>query len=581
MSSRSILGQLRVGNGLTRTGTDSISLGGTLQALTTINALGGNSLDINGRLLADTAVIDTISVRGLRATNIRATGLATSTDSSLDVLNITPAGDVQRINPTRFTNVIKASNGLKRDGDTIELGGALTQPATTIAGGDNTLTFTSTRTANQTAGFNINANPGTAIPSGNEVFGALTFLQGSDGLTPTGTTETVLRAAVNQAVAAGGANAGHTRAQGSLNQGVASGFGLGTTLNVEQAIGATGLGFYQGATDATQDDYVVGLLGSTISPSSRISAINVEASTAFGNFYRSVGGYFRPTGGTTGNLGVVSQIGGGKNDAWKSTAMNNRNIAVVAINNNAAGANERALYTEGALQLRNVQDIAAVDTVLGMTNSNGDVRRVSTRSILNQLRVGNGLTKVGMDSIRLGGTLNSSTTINTNGFSLNITGPTPAGGSGLNVAVPTEINSTLDVTGNVEIGGTVTATSLSAPAGTTAFVVADDDGVLSLGTNTNGFSNINTNVYTSSASISATDQVVLLNGASGTLGLGAVQNGRKLIINNVSGTTWNLTGTVRDGIATVTTIPSGGKYTIVGVVNGSAPTNAWYIVSGL
>ena len=254
-----------------------------------------------------------------------------------------------------------ASNGLVDTAGNVELGGTLIHN-TTINGGNFLATFNSTSTANQTAGFNINAAPGNAIPSGNEVFGANIHLEGSDNQPATAAgNETVLRAAVNYARSTG-STPNHTRVQGSLNEGVASGFGLGTNLNIEQAIGTTGLGFYEGAATAGDADYIDGVLGSTIASGGAINGINLYASPSFGNFLRSIGGYFYPNSGSTANLGIVSQTGGTKNQAWKDPTFTGKNISVAGINY-GTGTSEYAGYFLSNNSASNTPALYAANTI--------------------------------------------------------------------------------------------------------------------------------------------------------------------------------------------------------------------------
>jgi len=68
--------------------------------------------------------------------------------------------------------------------------------------------------------------------------------------------------------------------------------------------------------------------------------------------------------------------------------------------------------TSGSFRVSGIGSGAATDSVLVADPVTGQLKRVSSSTLLNNLRVANGLTKVG-DSIRLGGTLNQPTVITT------------------------------------------------------------------------------------------------------------------------------------------------------------------------
>jgi hypothetical protein len=189
----------KAGNGITKTG-DSISLGGTLSATTTIATsasnffritglqAGSNSADsivtinpstgqlkiisvsnllgrsfaINGlnkngdttKLGGNLTENTTITTNGRNLTvdatsgSFRVTGIGTgaATDS---VLVADPAtGQLKRVSSSTLLNNLKASNGVTKVGDTIQLGGTLTKPTAITTTATNTLSITGLSTGN-------------------------------------------------------------------------------------------------------------------------------------------------------------------------------------------------------------------------------------------------------------------------------------------------------------------------------------------------------------------------------------------------------------------------------------------------
>lgn len=97
-------------NGLTKTG-DSVELGGTLYKATSIATDGTKTLSITG---------------------------LTSGNTNDSVVVVTAAGVLKRID---LKGAVRAGNGLTKDGDTVQLGGALNEPTTISTDATNTLTI--------------------------------------------------------------------------------------------------------------------------------------------------------------------------------------------------------------------------------------------------------------------------------------------------------------------------------------------------------------------------------------------------------------------------------------------------------
>lgn len=97
-------------NGLTKTG-DSVELGGTLYKATSIATDGTKTLSITG---------------------------LTSGNTNDSVVVVTSTGVLKRID---LKGAVRASNGLNKDGDTVQLGGTLNQPTTITTDATNTLTI--------------------------------------------------------------------------------------------------------------------------------------------------------------------------------------------------------------------------------------------------------------------------------------------------------------------------------------------------------------------------------------------------------------------------------------------------------
>ncbi len=347
--------------------------------------------------------------------------------AGMAVYNTTTIGDTQ---PGYYYNdgarwvrlsdnlAIRATNGLTRNADSIQLGGALTGN-TVVAGNAFTSTFSSTQSADEVAALNAVANPGNAIPAGNNVYASKNIITGNS--VPGATT--TLRAQYNSATT----TSNNTRVFGSLNEASASGQGLGAD-NTPQATGTTGLADYNGTGAAAADDYLVGVRGATYTSAPAgnvINALNVVGATFDGSFQKSVGGYFFPGNGSS-NLGTVSQINGTENAGWRDTTFAGKNVAVVAMD--AAGgapkaitATNLAIYSNGNVQLSNLP--ATGSTALVGIDAAGNL---STTAIPAATTANNGLTQNG-NTVQLGGTLNQATNVALNGntFSIsNATNPT-------------------------------------------------------------------------------------------------------------------------------------------------------------
>ena len=106
------------GNGLTKNG-QTVELGGALNRATTIETTAANFLAI--------------------------TGLQSGSNTTDSLMVVDPAtGQVKFISPTALFNALTFTNGLTKTGNTVKLGGALTEPTTTISTGANTLTVDAT-----------------------------------------------------------------------------------------------------------------------------------------------------------------------------------------------------------------------------------------------------------------------------------------------------------------------------------------------------------------------------------------------------------------------------------------------------
>ncbi len=107
-------------NGLTKVNDSTLSLGGQLIRVTTI--------DINGQKLQLANLVS-----GLR------------TDSL--VVADPSTGELKRISASQLLNNLNAKNGLRKDNDSIKLGGPLTEATTITATGTNSLTLNNSGTA--------------------------------------------------------------------------------------------------------------------------------------------------------------------------------------------------------------------------------------------------------------------------------------------------------------------------------------------------------------------------------------------------------------------------------------------------
>lgn len=215
----------------------------------------------------------------------------------------------------------------------------------------------------------VMAEPGNNIPAGRELFGGHTTISGTDGAATASATITTLRAQVNQASSVGN----NVRVQGALNEASSSGAGLGAQ-GQPQATGVTGLADYVGSTDAPASDFIVGMRGAAYTATNKTNGLNVVGQNFAGNFYRSVGGYFAPSNGSDANLGVVAQVGGTSNQAWKDLELNGTNAAVVAMDYNApATPGHAALITRGPVRMSLLNgtgtDLLTIDPTTGAIGS--------------------------------------------------------------------------------------------------------------------------------------------------------------------------------------------------------------------
>lgn len=122
VSASRLFGNLAATNGVTKVG-DTIKLGGAFTEPTTLSATPTNNL--------------TLSSGGAGSINI--TGL-TSGASSDSVLVIDPSTNSLRyVSASKLLDVLKANNGLTKNGDTVQLGGTLTKPTTITTDATNTL----------------------------------------------------------------------------------------------------------------------------------------------------------------------------------------------------------------------------------------------------------------------------------------------------------------------------------------------------------------------------------------------------------------------------------------------------------
>lgn len=137
-------------NGLTKTG-DSVELGGTLYKATSIATDGTKTLSITG---------------------------LTSGNTNDSVVVVTAAGVLKRID---LKGAVRASNGLTKDGDTVQLGGALNEPTTITTTATNTLTIDGLQSGSlstdsivvaTSAGLLKRVSSSTLLTSGDQVFTA-------------------------------------------------------------------------------------------------------------------------------------------------------------------------------------------------------------------------------------------------------------------------------------------------------------------------------------------------------------------------------------------------------------------------
>lgn len=119
-------------NGLNRNG-DTTKLGGNLtDAVTTINA--------NGKTL--TVDLSTVG------SQFRLNGLASGAATDSILVADPTTGQVDRVSASKILTNLKASNGVTKSGDTIQLGGALTKATTITTTATNTLSVSGLQSGN-------------------------------------------------------------------------------------------------------------------------------------------------------------------------------------------------------------------------------------------------------------------------------------------------------------------------------------------------------------------------------------------------------------------------------------------------
>jgi hypothetical protein len=121
VSSSTLLNNLKTSNGITKVG-DTIQLGGALTKATTIATTATNTLSVSG--LSSGAATDSVLV----------------TDPS--------TGQVKRVSSSTLLNNLKASNGVTKSGDTVQLGGALSNATTITTTATNTLSVSGLQSGN-------------------------------------------------------------------------------------------------------------------------------------------------------------------------------------------------------------------------------------------------------------------------------------------------------------------------------------------------------------------------------------------------------------------------------------------------
>jgi hypothetical protein len=122
VSASRLFGNLGAKNGITKVG-DTIKLGGSLTEATIIDADGTNTLTLNA------TAAGAIKISGM-----------TSGQNSDSVLVVDPVTNSLRyVSASKLLSVLGAGNGLTKNGDTVELGGQLTKPATITTSASNTL----------------------------------------------------------------------------------------------------------------------------------------------------------------------------------------------------------------------------------------------------------------------------------------------------------------------------------------------------------------------------------------------------------------------------------------------------------
>ncbi|HLX64563.1 MAG TPA: hypothetical protein VKX17_25040 [Planctomycetota bacterium] len=252
---------------------------------------------------------------------------------------LTQTGGSVALNTGAGANTVKIS----ADSST----GAVTigNQATTVAVNAPT-TVTGTLTTPYNSSLTVLSQPGNAIPAGNEMFAASTTISGGDGVGNATAGRTTLRGAYNGSSASGN----NVRVTGSLNESSTSGTGLGAVTNEPQATGVVGLADYVKGGDAQPTDFIVGVRGAAYTSSNKTNGLNVVGVNFGGSYFHSVGGYFFPQAGGSGdvNLGSVSQVGGAENAGWKDAAFpNGTNVAVVGIAYGTPSATNLAGYFGG------------------------------------------------------------------------------------------------------------------------------------------------------------------------------------------------------------------------------------------
>ncbi len=355
---------IKADNGLTRVA-DSIELGGTLKMATTIA----------------TSAANTLALTGLQN--------GTATDS---FLTVGANGVIRKISDSAARSNIKANNGLTRVADSIQLGGTLTKATTINTDSMNTLTIQ----ANGVGGAGNDANQGLTVIATTKATSASNRAIGtrSSLVVMPGTTANEARAV-----------SGTTNVYGNIT-GTATGAYLNTILRPGSnlASGAT-------VTGASGDVEVIN--GTTNLDNTRtLTGARFGADATNGAVARTTGVTATAVGSTSSNVGVAA--GANLSEAQVKAAIAAQptgfSAGVMAVNG-ANGANDRALYTSGTVQLAGLQNGTTSDSILTVS-SGGIVRMISDSASRSRIKANNGLTRLA-DSIQLGGALTKATTVTT------------------------------------------------------------------------------------------------------------------------------------------------------------------------